>query len=83
MLAPHWVSTTDGPPWVNIESCGAPGGIRTHDPQIRNLVLYPAELRAQSMPNVTHHSTKTNRSMALLETSYVKLATRQLLSGNE
>ena len=25
---------------------GAPGGIRTHDPQIRNLVLYPAELRA-------------------------------------
>ncbi len=25
---------------------GAPGGTRTHDPQIRNLVLYPAELRA-------------------------------------
>ncbi len=24
---------------------GAPGGIRTHGPQIRNLVLYPAELR--------------------------------------
>jgi hypothetical protein len=26
---------------------GAPGRIRTHDPQIRSLVLYPAELRAQ------------------------------------
>jgi hypothetical protein len=24
--------------------CGAPGRIRTHDPQIRSLVLYPAEL---------------------------------------
>ena len=24
---------------------GDPGGIRTHDPQIRNLMLYPAELR--------------------------------------
>jgi hypothetical protein len=23
---------------------GAPGRIRTHDPQIRSLVLYPAEL---------------------------------------
>ena len=28
--------------WV----AGAPDGIRTHGPQIRNLVLYPAELRA-------------------------------------
>ncbi len=26
---------------------GAPGGIRTHDPGIRNPVLYPAELRAR------------------------------------
>lgn len=25
---------------------GAPGRIRTHDPQIRSLVLYPVELRA-------------------------------------
>jgi hypothetical protein len=25
---------------------GAPDRIRTHDPQIRSLVLYPAELRA-------------------------------------
>ena len=27
--------------------CGVPGGIRTHGPEIRNLVLYPAELRGQ------------------------------------
>ena len=27
------------------ENLGDSGGIRTHDPQIRNLVLYPAELR--------------------------------------
>ena len=26
---------------------GVPGEIRTHGPQIRNLVLYPAELRGQ------------------------------------
>ena len=25
-----------------------PGGIRTHDPQLRRLLLYPAELRDQS-----------------------------------
>ena len=31
---------------------GAPGGIRTHDPQIRNLVLYPTELRARMMPDI-------------------------------
>jgi putative transposase len=31
----------NGPAW-----CGALGGIRTPDPQIRSLVLYPAELRA-------------------------------------
>jgi hypothetical protein len=27
---------------------GAPGRIRTTDPQIRSLILYPAELRAQT-----------------------------------
>ena len=27
---------------------GAPGGIRTHDPRIRNPVLYPAELRERA-----------------------------------
>ena len=30
--------------FVHLKS-GVPGGIRTHDPEIRNLVLYPAELR--------------------------------------
>lgn len=29
---------------------GAPERIRTSDPQIRSLVLYPAELRARSLP---------------------------------
>ena len=29
-----------------LEITGAPGTIRTSDPQIRSLVLYPAELRA-------------------------------------
>ena len=26
-----------------------PGGIRTHDPQLRRLLLYPAELRDQHL----------------------------------
>jgi hypothetical protein len=30
-----------------MKGSGAPDGIRTHGPQIRNLVLYPAELRMQ------------------------------------
>ena len=33
---------------VVIEFTGVPGGIRTHDPKIRNLVLYPTELRAHA-----------------------------------
>ena len=33
-----------------LEKYGAPDGIRTHGPQIRNLVLYPAELRAPALP---------------------------------
>src|SRR5262249_7481803 len=31
---------------VSLDFVGALGGIRTPDPQIRSLVLYPAELRA-------------------------------------
>ena len=31
-----------------IENNGAPERIRTSDPQIRSLVLYPAELRARN-----------------------------------
>ena len=32
-----------------MKACGAPEEIRTPDPQIRSLVLYPAELRAPLM----------------------------------
>jgi hypothetical protein len=32
---------------------GAPEEIRTPDPQIRSLVLYPAELRARFSPDIT------------------------------
>ena len=32
-----------------IEKIGAPGAIRTPDPQIRSLVLYPAELRVRDL----------------------------------
>ena len=35
-------SLASGPPLLNSD---VPGGIRTHGPKIRNLVLYPAELR--------------------------------------
>jgi hypothetical protein len=31
----------------SMEEIGAPGTIRTSDPQIRSLMLYPAELRAR------------------------------------
>jgi hypothetical protein len=37
------VTYVSGP---DIEIAGAPEGIRTPDPQIRSLVLYPAELPA-------------------------------------
>ena len=32
--------------FIQLKENGAPDRIRTHDPQIRSLVLYPAELRA-------------------------------------
>ena len=34
---------------VALEASGDPGVIRTRDPQIRNLMLYPTELRGQPM----------------------------------
>lgn len=40
---------------------GADGRIRTCDPQIRNLMLYPAELRLQEMKN------RLNRGLTLVE----------------
>ncbi len=33
---------------VQLFNDGAPGGTRTHNPQIRSLILYPVELRAHS-----------------------------------
>ena len=33
---------------------GAPGAIRTPDPQIRSLVLYPAEPQAQTRVTIQH-----------------------------
>ncbi len=33
---------------LKISLFGDPGGIRTHDPQLRRLLLYPAELLDQS-----------------------------------
>jgi hydroxyacylglutathione hydrolase len=35
---------------VGLKPSDVPGGIRTHGPQIRNLVLYPAELRSSVSP---------------------------------
>ena len=34
---------------LHMKRCGDPGAIRTHDPQIRNLMLYPAELRGHKI----------------------------------
>ncbi len=36
---------------AGFEKSGAPGRIRTSDPQVRSLVLYPAELRAPKAKN--------------------------------
>ena len=38
---------TKGPQGALCHGYGAPGEIRTPDPQVRSLILYPAELRAQ------------------------------------
>src|SRR5450631_187654 len=43
---------------------GAPGEIRTPDPQIRSLVLYPAELRAQ-MPLPVNRAAEGGHSYRL------------------
>ena len=39
--------------WEGSRSIGAPEEIRTPDPQIRSLVLYPAELRVRAVPVVS------------------------------
>ena len=43
-----------------LHGCGAAGGIRTPDPQVRSLMLYPTELR----PRGTEDSTRTARAVA-------------------
>ena len=39
---------------------GAPGAIRTPDPQIRSLVLYPAELRAPEAEGIAERPSGRN-----------------------
>ena len=41
---------TATPPFGGVLVCGPPGEIRTPDTQVRSLVLYPAELRAERLP---------------------------------
>ena len=36
-----------------LNQTGTPGGIRTPDPQVRSLMLYPAELPARAKPQGT------------------------------
>jgi hypothetical protein len=45
---------------------GAPGRIRTHDPQIRSLVLYPTELRALLANHAGESLPQTNKQMLRL-----------------
>ena len=54
-------------------SYGAPGEIRTPDPQVRSLVLYPAELRAQiarSKPRQRHRSCKPSSNVSAKARDY-------------
>ncbi len=44
-----------------------PGGIRTHDPQLRRLLLYPAELRDQ---NYEAQSSLQNNRIFLTQTNF-------------
>jgi hypothetical protein len=58
---------------------GAPERIRTADPQIRSLVLYPAELRAQiplpeTGPRKTGHSYRFDQPLASVEQGLIPLA---------
>jgi hypothetical protein len=43
---------------------GAPGAIRTPDPQIRSLMLYPAELRVRGAPLLGAHFRIRNPKIA-------------------
>ena len=51
-FATDTITTNDGAPYVEAQcqaKNGVPGEIRTHGPQIRNLVLYPTELRGHTL----------------------------------
>jgi hypothetical protein len=48
-------------------SAGAPGRIRTSDPQIRSLVLYPAELRARRVVAIGSNAQWQEAAMASIE----------------
>ena len=48
---------------ILLEKNGAPDGIRTHGPQIRNLMLYPAELRMHAAPALLCAARAVNSSL--------------------
>lgn len=59
---------------------GAPGRIRTSDPQVRSLVLYPAELRAREKRNFV--TTDTCSSSPLLDFLQITITTNKGESHN-
>lgn len=46
-------------------NCGAPGEIRTPNPQVRSLVLYPVELRAQAQKEAPVTGAKMEKVLSL------------------
>jgi hypothetical protein len=59
--------------WIKVLS-GVPGEIRTHGPKIRNLVLYPAELRGQPVPIIPQSAIRAKplpRETALAATEMI------------
>ena len=59
---------------------GTPGGIRTHDPGIRNPVLYPTELQAHII-FIVDKCLLTENSLAFFFTTVVKIVT--ILKGTQ
>ena len=54
-----------------LENIGAPGAIRTPDPQIRSLVLYPAELRVHLPPIRQRPEMPAGAARAVRQGAYV------------
>ncbi len=48
-----------------MENCGAPGEVRTPNPQVRSLVLYPVELRAQTQKEAPVMGAKMKKLLSL------------------